>query len=197
MKRSVSARTIGALGVTAVVLLTGACSSGSDDAKKDDKKEAASDATTTTAMSDDDFVGQIDELSNAIDEADGDLCAIVEVGKQAGPPSSPSTPAQVEALINAQVSMLRALAAVEPVDETNGPVLTAYADKLLAAGEEAGFSVEFLSSEEFMALQSDASLSPAVAAYQTRSQTECPQPDMPTDGGVEDPASDPTTTVAP
>ncbi len=201
MKRSISARTIGALGVAAVLLLTGACSNGSDDAKDDSKKDETSEGTDATeqtedtALSDDEFVGQIDALTQSIDDADGDLCAIVEVGRQDGPESSPTTPAQVESLIQAQASMLKALAAVEPVDETNGPILTGYADKLLAAGEAAGFSVEFLSSEEFTALGSDAALSPAIAAYQTRAQTECPQPEAPAgEGGA---ATGPSTTVAP
>ena len=200
MKRSVSVRAISALGVTAVLLLTGACSSDSGDEAKDGKTadetaEETTEETTTTAMSDEDFVGQVDALSAAIEAADGDLCAIVEVGRQAGPPSSPSTPAQVESLINAQVSMLKALAAVEPVDETNAPVLDDYADRLLAAGEKAGFSVDFLSSDEFMALQSDASLNPAVAAYQERSQAECPQPEAP--DTAPDAAAGPSTSGAP
>ena len=195
MKRSISARMIGALGVTAVLLVTGACSSGSDDDKKDEpKKEETSEQTDDTAMTDDEFVGQVDALTRSIEDAEGDLCAIVEVGRQDGPESSPTSPAQVESLLQAQASMLHALAAVEPVDETNAPILTGYADKLIAAGEEAGYSVEFLSSEEFIALQSDASLSPAIAAYQTRAQTECPQPEAPTDEG-DGAATGPSTTV--
>ena len=196
MKRSISARAFGALGVAAVLLLTGACSSGSDDEAKDDKKtddttEQAdtSEETGTEELSDEEFIGEIDALSAAIDGAGTDLCKIIEVGQQEGPAASPSTPAQVESLITAQASMLRALAEVEPVDETNAPVLVDYADKLVAAGEQAGFSVEFLGSDEYLELSADPTVAPAISAYQERSLTECPQPEVP--------AEEPTDTAAP
>ena len=194
MKRSISARAFGALGVAAVLLLTGACSSGSDDDAKDDKKkddssEQASEETDTTAMSDDEFIGQIDELTTAIDDAGTDLCKIIDVSREAGPAASATTPAQVESLVTAQVSLLRALASVEPVDETNAPVLNDFADKMLASAEAADFSVEYLESDEYLDLSADPAVAPAISAYQERSMTECPQPEVPTE--------EPTDTVAP
>ena len=204
MKRSISARAFGALGVAAVLLLSGACSSGSDDEAKDDKKSDdttapadTSEETDTTALSDEEFIGEIDGLSAAIEDAGTDLCKIIEVGQQAGPDASPSTPAQVESLITAQASMLRALAKVEPVDETNAPLLNDYADKLLASGEAAGFSVEYLGSDEYLELSADPTVAPAISAYQERSLTECPQPEAPAEGTDGAAAEEPTATVAP
>ncbi len=204
MKRSISARAFGALGVAAVLLLTGACSGGSDDEAKDDKKTDdsseqadSSEETETTALSDDEFIGQVDELTGMIDEAGTDLCKIVAVAQEDGPASSATTPAQVESLIAAQVSMLRALAGVEPVDEANAAVLNGYADKLQAAGEEADYSVELLTSEEFIALQADPALAPAIGVYQTRAQSECPELGLPAGGADGTASEEPTTTVAP
>lgn len=192
MKRHISARVVGALGLTAVLLLVGACSSGSDEAKDDDKKESTSDETTTTTaaetMSDEEFIGEIDVLTAAIGDAGGDLCAIVAVGQEAGPAASASTPAQVESLIKAQVSMLRAFAQVEPVDEANAAALNGYADRLLEAGESADFSVEFLGSDEMMQLQQDQELTTAMGTVQQRAAAECSQ------GEPVDPAADPSTT---
>ena len=196
MKRSISARAFGALGVAAVLLFTGACSSGSDDEAKDDKKKDdtseqadTTEETETTEMSDEEFIGEIDTLTAALDDAGTDLCKIIEVSREAGPAASASTPAQVESLVTAQVSLLRALASVEPVDETNAAVLNEFADKMLASGEAAGFSVEYLESDEYLDLSADPAVAPAISAYQERSIAECPQPEVP--------AEEPTDTVAP
>lgn len=193
MKRHISARVIGAVGLTAVLLLVGACS-GSDDAKDDEKKDDSSEETTTTvaeAMSDEEFIGEIDALTAAIDDAGGDLCAIVAVGQESGPAASASTPAQVESLVNAQASMLRAFAGVEPVDEANAAALNGYADRLVQAAEAADYSVDFLSGDEMMELQQDQSLASAMGAVQERATTECPE------AGLSDPAADPSTSEAP
>ena len=199
MKRFIRTRALGALGVAAVLVLAGACSSGSDgdDKSEGEKKDDTTEQTTTSAMSDEAFVGRVDELTAAIDQADGDLCAIVEVGRMEGPEASPSTPAQVESLVRAQVSMLKALAAVAPVDETNGPVLSDYADKLLAAAEDADFSVEFLTSDKYTELSTDAAVNPAIQAYQERAVAECAQPDAAPEGTDGAATDAPSTTVAP
>ena len=134
-------------------------------------------------LSDEEFSAQVDPLLADIEAAGTDLCAVLEAASAQGPEAPAATEAQVESTIAAQVTILRAIAGTEPVDEANAAVLNKVADDLSAAAESNGYSVAFLQGEEFTAVLSGEDFTAAIGAYQTRQAAECETAESAPDGG--------------
>lgn len=179
--------------VAALALVAGACSG--EDEEPAEETTTTEEATTTTvaALSDEEFAAQVEPLVADLEAAGTDLCAVLEAASASGPQASASTEAQVRTTVDAQVKILRAIAATEPVDAANAAVITRVADELAAAAEADGYSTEFLQSEAFTAVLGAQDFTTAISAYQTRQSTECAtQESVPAEGG-----DAPVTTEAP
>ena len=204
MKRSISARAVGALGVAAVLLLTGACSSGSDDEKKDDEK---AETTTTAAQAeeipDEEFTAALDDFSAALAAAGNDLCKMSEA-QAVVPKASPANELQMEATIAAYAGMLRAFATVVEDDPDAAATFRSTADELVKGAEAAGYPKDYLTPADAQ-MPEVLSTPEYIAASQVisdRFAQQCQGAGAGTDGAATggtdgSGAEAPTTTVAP
>lgn len=197
MKRHISARVIGAAGLTAVLLLVGACS-GSDDAKDDEKKDDTSQETTTTApeateLSDEEFSAGLGEFAAAMEAAGDDICKMGEA-QALVPQAPPANEAQMKETITVYTDMLRSYATAVADDAETAATLNSTADELDKAAEEAGYPKDFLTPanpEDAPAILTSPEYQKASEAMAARFSAECPQ------AGASDPAADPSTSEAP
>ncbi len=168
---------IGVAAVAALALVGGACG-GDDDDKKDDETTTTAESTETTLaeISDEEFNAQVEPLLADLEAAGTDLCAVLEAASATGPEAAASTEAQVKATVDAQVEILRAIAATEPVDTANAEIINRVADELSAAAEADGYTTEFLQGEEFTQVLGAEDFSTAIGSYQTRQSSECAPP---------------------
>jgi hypothetical protein len=180
---------VGVATVTALALVLGACG-GDDEADETTTTEASAEETTTTVaeLSDEEFNSQVEPLLADIEAAGTDLCAVLEAASATGPEAPASTEAQVKVTVDAQVAILKAIAASEPVDTANAEIINRKADELSAAAEADGYTTGFLESETFTQVLGSEDFSAAIGAYQTRQASECATP-----GAAE---GETTTTVA-
>ena len=210
MKRSISMRAVGALGVAAVLVFGAACSSGSDDDKADEKAEEsakgdAPEQTTTTAveLTDEEFQAGLDAFSAEIADAGGDICKMAQA-QTLLPAANPANEQQSKATVAVYAGFLRAFAGTFADDPGTADTLRSTADELERSAEEAGYPKDFLtpsdpgdgpevlSSEEYLA---------AIGVISQRFTEECAGQlgqtgDAPA-GSEGAPAEQPTTTVAP
>ncbi len=170
--------------MVALALVLGAC--GGDDKSDETTTTAKSDESTPTTakpLSDEEFAAQVDPLLADIEAAGTDLCAVLEAASAQGPEAAAASEAQVKATVEAQVAILKAIAATEPVDEANATVINNAADELSAAAEKDGYTPAFLQSDEFGKVFSSEGFSSAIGAYQTRQASECaPASTVPAEG---------------
>jgi hypothetical protein len=163
--------------VAALALVAGAC--GGDDEETTEETtttaELDGEATSTTVepLSDEEFDAQVEPLVAELEAAGTDLCAVLQAASASGPESSAATEAQVRTTVDAQVKILRAIAATEPVDEPNAAVINRVADELAAAAEEDGYTVDFVLGEAFTSLLGAEDFTVAITAYQTRQASDC------------------------
>jgi len=202
MKRSIPARAIGALGVTAVLLLLGACSGDSDADKDKDKKDESAEETTTTAaastMSDEDFSAGLAEFSAAMEAASGDICKMSEA-QALVPESSPANEKQMEQTMAVYTDMLRSFATAVADDAETSATLNDTADQLEAEAKAAGYPTDFLTPEnpeDTPAVLRSEEYTKASEAMAARFSAECPV-ENPTPGAEDPAAVEPSTTVAP
>lgn len=160
--------------VAATALVAGACG-GDDEEESTEETTTTAELTTTTveSLSDEEFDAQVAPLVADLEAAGTDLCAVLEAASATGPQSTASTEAQVRTTVDAQVKILRAIAATEPVDTANAAVINRVADELAAAAEADGYSTEFLTGEAFTSVLGTEDFTAAIVAYQTRQSTEC------------------------
>jgi hypothetical protein len=168
---------VGVAMVAMLALVAGACG-GDDESSDETTTTEASEETTTTAatLSDDEFNAQVEPLLADLEAAGTDLCAVLEAASATGPEAAASTEAQVKTTVDAQVQILKAIAASEPVDTANAAVINRVADELSAAAEQDGYSTEFLQGEAFTSVLGAEDFNTAIAAYQTRQSSECATP---------------------
>lgn len=178
-----------AVGTVAVLALT-AAACGDDAADETTTTAADSTETTVAELSDEEFDAQVELLLADLEAAGTDLCAVLQAASATGPEAAASTEAQVRTTVDAQVKILQAIAATEPVDEANAAVINRVAGELADAAEQDGYSTDFLESEEFATVLGGDDFTAALQGYQTRQASECEDSTIPEDG------SEPTTTVA-
>lgn len=157
-----------------LALVAGACGGDDDDKKSEETTTTAESTETTLAeISDEEFESQVAPLLADLEAAGTDLCAVLEAASASGPEASASTEAQVKSTVDAQVKILKAIAATEPVDTANAAIINRVADELSAAAEADGYSTEFLQGEEFTQILGAEDFSAAIGGYQTRQSAEC------------------------
>jgi hypothetical protein len=175
-KRTTVGRSVLGTAMVAVLALVLVACGGDDEADETTTTTEATDETTTTTaapLSDEEFQAQVDPILADLAAAGTDLCKVIEAASASGPAAEASTEAQVKLTVEAQVAILRAIAATEPVDQANAATINGVADDLAAAAEADGYSTDFLQSEEFAAVVNDEQLVAALSPYQTRAASEC------------------------
>jgi hypothetical protein len=166
---------VGAAAVAALALVAGACGGDDEAEKKSDETTTTAESTETTLaeISDEEFESQVAPLLADLEAAGTDLCSVLEAASASGPEASASTEAQVKSTVDAQVKILKAIAATEPVDTANAAIINRVADELSAAAEADEYSPEFLQGEEFTQILAAEDFSAAIGGYQTRQSAEC------------------------
>lgn len=178
-------------GATAVVaLLAAGCGDGDDEAEETTTTEAGEVTTPSVPeLSDEEFATEVDEVIGQVNEAGTEFCDVITAASASGPSAPPSSEEQVQATVEAQVAILDAIAASEPVDEANAQILRDTASELAAAAEADGYSEGFLEGEESTAILSSQEFSTAIASYQSRQASECggglPEGEVDPDAGAE------------
>lgn len=190
-------RSITAAVVAVLALVATAC--GGDEEADETTTTAAGEQSTTTVepLSDEEFLAEVEQVTSSIEAAGNEFCAVIEAASAPGPTAAPDGEAQVRATVEAQVGILEAIAAAEPVDEENAAVLRETAAQLAQAAEDAGYSEDFIQGEASAEILLSDEFNAAITAYQTRRANECADPGADGAEGGADGADATTTTGAP
>ena len=164
---------LGRLGLGLVVALGLVGASCSDDEPtRSTTTTTSAESTTTTTMSDQDFDELADGFISDVQAADGDLCALVEASAVQFETAA-ANPHQMERTVGMQTAVMEALASTEPVDEEHAQGLRVAAARLQEAAERAGYTPEFLTSDEAMDVLMGSEFQAALRAYAERADEEC------------------------
>jgi len=164
---------VGRLGLGLVLALGLVGASCSDDSPEKTTTTASTDAsTTTTTISDQEFDELADGFVGEVQAAAGDLCALVEAATVQFDTAA-ANPHQMRRTVEMQTTVMEALASTEPVDDTNAERLRVAAARLAEAAERAGYSPEFLGSDEATEVLMGTEFQEALAVYAGRAKEEC------------------------
>jgi len=178
-------RAIGAVMIVAVALFASACSSDSDGGSSSD--DPTTTTTTVAELTDEEYAAEVATADSAIAAAGTDLCKLVDA-TQGLPSTAPANEAQTKQIVELAVTLYTALGTVEGVTPEDAATILGAVQEYAAAAEAAGYTVEFISSEDGQAaITSDAFIA-AVTPIQERAQTEC----MPADSGGTAPGTETT-----
>lgn len=184
--------------MTSLALFAGSCSGDGDkEAKATTTTEKGDKTAPTTSkpLSDEAYSAQVDKISQEIEGAGTDLCAISLVTTE-GPPE-PTNKKQTEEAVGLYVELLNAVAGAFPADSAAASEsLRIAANTLQTEAEAAGYPTDFLSGEAGQKALSGDGYTAAMTEFQTIFQAEC-APAASADPGADPSASSPDVSSVP